>query len=81
MGFAGSMSDTSLFLRRVGTDLLVLIYVNDIITGNDSRAVTRLIQELGWEFSLKGLGPLYYFLVVECHCTPSGFSLSTEVYL
>ena len=64
MGFVGSKSDTSLFLRRVRTDLLlVLIYVDDvIITGNDSRAITRLIQELGREFSLKDLGPLYYFL-------------------
>ena len=38
MGFVGSKSDTSLFLRRVRTDLLlVLIYVDDIIIiGNDS---------------------------------------------
>ena len=38
MGFVGSKSDTSLFLRRVGIDLLlVLIYMDDIIiTGNDS---------------------------------------------
>ena len=74
----GSKSDTSLFLRRVGIDLLlVLIYVDDIIiTGNDSRAVTRLIQELGWKFSLKDLGPLHYFFGVEYHRTPSGLFLS-----
>ena len=38
LGFVGSKSDTSLFLRRVWTDLLlVLIYVDDIIIiGNDS---------------------------------------------
>ena len=49
MSFVGSKSDMSLFLRWVGTDLLlILIYVDDIIiTGNDSRAITRLIQELG----------------------------------
>ena len=77
MGFVGYKSGTSLFLRRVGTNLLLLlIYVDDIIiTGNDSRAVTRPIQELGWEFSLKDLGPLYYFLGVECHRTPSGLFL------
>ena len=82
MGFVGSKSDTSLFLRRVRTDLLlVLIYVDDIIiTGNDSRAVTRLIQELGREFSLKDIGPLHYFLGVECH-TPSGLFLSQQKYI
>ena len=59
MGFVGSKSDTSLFLRWVGTNLLlVLIYVDDIII-TDSRVVTRLIQELGPEFSLKDLGLLH----------------------
>ena len=82
MGFVASKSDTSLFLQWVRTDLLlVLIYVNDIIiTGNDSRAVIHLIQELGREFSLKDLS----------HCTILGhevspytlrsLSLSTEVH-
>ena len=41
-----------------------------------SRAITRLIQELGWELSLKDLSPLQYFLDVECHRTPSGLFLS-----
>ena len=83
MGFVGSMSDTSLFLRRVRTYLLlVLIYVDDIIiTGNDSRTVTRLIQELDREFSLKDLGLLYYFFGVECHRTPSGLFLSQQKYI
>ena len=82
LGFVGSKSDTSLFLRRVGTDLLlVLIYVDDIITGNDSRAFTRLIQELSRKFSLKDLDPLYYFLGVECQRTPSGLFLSQEKHI
>ena len=82
MGFVGSKSDTSLFLRRVGIDLLVLIYVDDIIiTGNNSRAVTRLILELGREFSLKDLGTLYYFFGIECHRTPSSLFLSQQKYI
>ena len=83
MIFVGSKFDTSLFLGRVGIDLLlVLIYVNNIIiTGNDSRAVIRLIQELGLEFSLKDLGPLYYFFGMECHRTLSGLFLSQQKYI
>jgi len=52
LDFVGSKSDTSLFLRRVATDLLlVLIHVNDIIiTDNESWAATRLIQELSRKF-------------------------------
>jgi len=83
MGFVGSKSDTFLFLRRVGTDfLLILIYVDDIIiTSNDSWPVTRLIHKLGQEFSLKDLDPLHYFLGVECHRTPSGLLLSQQKYI
>jgi len=82
MGFVGSKSDTSPSLRRVKTDLLVLNYMdNIIITGNDSWAITRLIQELGREFSLKDLDPLHYFLGVECHCTPSCLFLSQQKYI
>jgi len=83
MGFVGSKSDTSLFLRRLGTDLLlVLIYVDDIIiTGNNSRSVTRLIQELGREFSLKIFSPLHYFSGMEYHRTPSGLFLSQQKYI
>ena len=83
MGFVDSKSDTSLFLQRVGIDLLLaLIYVDDIIiAGNDSWAVTLLIQELGREFSLKDLGPLHYFLDVECHRTPSELFLSQQKYI
>jgi len=79
----GSKSDRCHFLRRVVINLLlVLIYVDYIIiTGNDSRAVTRLIHELGREFSLKYLGPLHYFLGVECHRTPSGLFLPQQKYI
>ena len=51
-----------------------------IITGNDSRAVTRLIVELSQEFSLKGLGPCT-ISGVECHRTPSGLFLSQQKYI
>jgi len=79
MGFVDSKSDTSLFLRWVGT---VLIYMDDIIIiSNESRAVTRLIHELGREFLLKDLGPLHYFLGVKCHHTPSCLFLSQQKYI
>jgi len=83
MGFVGSKSGTSLFLLRVGTDLLlVLIYVDDIIiTGNDSWVVTRLIHELGWEVLIKRPRSTAQFL--GCRVSPytlRSLSLSTEVH-
>jgi len=55
--------------------------VDDIITGNDPQAVTYLIHDLDWEFSLKDLGPLHYFLGLECYCIPSGLFLSQQKYI
>jgi len=77
MSFVGSKSDTSLRIDL----LLVLIYMADIIiTGNDSQAVTRLILELGREFSLKDLGPLHYSWAWSVTVHPQSLSLSTEVH-
>ena len=83
MLFVGSKSDTSLFLRRVGTDLLLLlIYVDDIIiTSNDSRAVTRLIQELGRGVLIKRPRSTALFLGRRVSSyTLRSISLSTEVH-
>jgi len=82
IGFVGSKSDTSLFKRRVETDLLlVLIYVDDIIKGNDLRAVTHLIHELGWEFSLKKPWPTALFLGRGMSPYTLGHFLSQQKYI
>lgn len=54
-GFQASKSNTSLFIQRVGEDiLLILIYVDDIlITGSGSKHIDSIIHFLSLEFALK----------------------------
>ena len=83
MGFITSKYDISLFICHSSHGLLiVLVYVDDIIViGSHSTQVTHLIQQLHHQFSLKGLGPLHYFLGLEVHCTPIGIHLSQAKYI
>ena len=55
-GFVNSSSDTSLFLRRSKSSLiLILIYVDDIlITGPNSSELESFIAEFSTMFALKG---------------------------
>lgn len=61
---------------------MLLLYVDDIIlTGSCSLVINKLITQLQFEFSLKDLGSLHYFLGVEVKYVPDGLFLSQEKYL
>ena len=82
-GFHNSHADTSLFVLRLGHNLVyLLVYVDDlIVTGDDINLVNRFITLLAHRFSLKDLGPLSYFLGIEFLPTRQGFLLSQRQYL
>ena len=63
-GFSGSSFDTTLFLRRFGHGItILLLYVDDmIIIGDDMQGIQDLKHFLGHQFEMKDLGPLNYFL-------------------
>ena len=64
-GFSNSSFDTTLFLRRSGHGItILLLYVDDmIITGDDMQGIQDLKHFLGRQFEMKDLDPLNYFLV------------------
>ncbi|CAN6695415.1 unnamed protein product [Malus baccata var. baccata] len=74
MGFQVSQSDTSLFVKYDGTDVIaILLYVNDIIlTGSNSVKVQTVIAELGDVFYLKDMGKLSYFLGLQVQYKDNG---------
>lgn len=82
LGFHESKADYSLFTFHKGDVLIILlIYVDDIlITGNRVAHVSKLIQNLGNLFSMKDLGPLYFFLGIEAMYHSDGLYLTQAKY-
>lgn len=68
-GFVQSKADSSLFIQKTTSHLvLVLVYVDDlIITWSDSVIINSVIHNMSTAFAMKDLGNLHYFLGVEVH--------------
>lgn len=62
-GFVNSKSDTSLYIFRMGTTLiLLLVYVDEfVITGSDRSVIDRFVNSLDSSFALKGSWPIKLF--------------------
>jgi hypothetical protein len=82
LSFVQSQYDSSLFLCKTSTSLvLLLVYVNDIvITGTDSNLIAHLKQNLQASFHMKDFGPLTYFLGLEVHTDSLGIFLNQHKY-
>ncbi|XP_009621230.2 uncharacterized mitochondrial protein AtMg00810-like [Nicotiana tomentosiformis] len=67
MGFQQSHFDYSLFIRKAGSDLVViLVYVDDLlITGNNQSLLSQTRKDLQSQFKMKDLGELKFFLGIE----------------
>ncbi|KAJ4711692.1 Retrovirus-related Pol polyprotein from transposon TNT 1-94 [Melia azedarach] len=82
-GFENSKCDTSLFFKRIGRDLvIILVYVDDIVvTGSNNGEIERIICQMNKIFALKDLGQLHYFLGIEVNRTKSKLVLSQSRYI
>lgn len=62
--------------------LFFLLYVADVIvTGISFSLLKALIVTLQWEFVMKDLGPLHYFLGIEVNCSSSDLHLTQYKYV
>ncbi|KAH9647981.1 retrovirus-related pol polyprotein from transposon RE2 [Citrus sinensis] len=82
-GFAQSSSNYSLFtFHRDNIQLLVLVYVDDIIvSGNNSEAIRVVKMYLSDCFYMKDLGPLKYFLDIEVARNQTEIFMSQRKYV
>ena len=83
MGFKNSKSDTSLFLRRTKSSIIIiLIYVDDIlITGSDCVELKEFIKLFSSAFALKDLRRLSYFLGIKVLYDHDSIYLSQKKYI
>nr|KYP49861.1 Retrovirus-related Pol polyprotein from transposon TNT 1-94 [Cajanus cajan] len=81
--FTQSQYDYSLFFHKSLTGIvLILVYVDDlIITGTDTRLITKLQVMLHATFCMKDLGQLTYFLGLEVHHRSNGIYLNQHKYI
>jgi hypothetical protein len=83
IGFRASKIDTSLFILSDGSNIFyLLVYVDDILlTGSNSAMLHHLIQLLSFEFKLRDLGVVHYFLGIEVQFTGMGLMLRQHKYI
>ena len=78
LGFVTSVSDSSLFVYKDGSNTAyLLLYVDDIVLTASSPALLRRIMErLHSEFAMTDLGELHHFLEISVTRSASGLFLS-----
>jgi hypothetical protein len=76
-GFSSSPYDTTLFIHRSDTGMILfLLYVDDmIINGDDHFDTYDFKQFLHQKFEMKDLGHLSYFLSLEVFSDSTGYYL------
>lgn len=80
--FFQSKSDSSLFVKREGNSItVILVYVDDLlVAGNDSKMISRTKYFLSTMFHMKDLGKVRYFLGLEVDQTHQGIFISQAKY-
>ena len=78
LGFAASVTDTSLFVLRSGDAMAyLLLYVDDIIvTASSMSFLQSLLTRLHSEFAMTDLGDLHFFLGIAVQRSADGLFLS-----
>jgi hypothetical protein len=72
----------TVFYQHSGRQIVVLVvYVDIIITGDDEVEVKRLKENLSKEFEVKDLGQLRYFLGTEVAQSQKGILLTQRKYV
>lgn len=81
-GFNRCHSDPTVYTKRQGSDLLIIVlYVDDVIlTGSSSSMIQNVKEPLMGQFAMTNLGLLHYFLGLEAHQSSNGITIFQQKY-
>lgn len=81
-GYISSLNDYSLFTKSSSGSLVALaVYVDDILlAGNDLSEMNSLKSFLDFQFKIKDLGSVHYFLGLEISKTSQSYVMSQDKY-
>ena len=66
LGFSKSIVDSNLYFKVVHNHILILVlYVDDLFLTGEEQLIAQCKRELTFEFEMKDLGMMHYFLVLE----------------
>ena len=66
LGFTKSEADSNLYFKVVGNlPLILVLYVDDLFLTGDEHQIAQCKRELTFEFKMKDLGLMHYFLGLE----------------
>jgi hypothetical protein len=82
LGFMISKADTSLFIyNKARVIIYLVVYVDDIVVTSCSQdVIMTLLQDLRYDFALKDLGELHYFLGIQVTKQRDELLLTQEKY-
>ncbi|PKU64452.1 Retrovirus-related Pol polyprotein from transposon TNT 1-94 [Dendrobium catenatum] len=82
LGFYHSNADQSLMIfKQNNTCIYLLMYVDDIlITGNNPKEISAVIDKLSQRFTMKHLGQVHEFLGIKIDRRPNAYFLSQRKY-
>lgn len=62
------MADPNLYFKVTKGNMLILIlYVDDLLITREEQLINQFKKDLAFEFEMKDLGILHYFLSLEVH--------------
>ena len=81
MGFSNSVADPNLYFKVEGNHpLFLVLYVDDLFLTGEEQLIVRCKRELSFEFEMKDLGLMHYFLSLEVRQKFDGIFLSQGKY-
>jgi hypothetical protein len=81
LGFTKSKADSNLYFKVINDDpVILLLYVDDLFLTGEEKLIIECKKKLTWEFEMKDLVLMHYFLGLEVWQSPERIFLNQGKY-